>query len=411
MAEQIGKWPVGSTAVASLNSRYSDSVNNVGREVIVCSASISGIKFYGLRYGRMAPAGHFEFYGSLASDRLFRDFNNYTANVLGVKFSADKEHAVVFLAGTTTPNANTGLKFFKRASDGKYDQLTTPQGALSCIYDFDISDDGQFAAATSASSNYIDVFKRTGDVWAQVSVESGLVQTTNGVAGGIRRIFDHNNMIHLGTNSKNSAVPIIQTLIYNDTSNLFERQTPTGLAYNIDAAGLDYYYDGTNYYYACADISTPYLYVYKSSDGLDFTPLTVNGIPSYQHYAPAWDPSGTYLFTAANNIGVQMAVYKRDGDTLTYIDSPFDELFPVFSVTTIKYVSWSPDSKYLIIVKNAGRDDDDGAWMYRRVGDNFYRVSGPHYYQSTHADSGDVSMTGDWLFDHSSATINYIHWK
>tara|TARA_B110000977_G_scaffold100891_1_gene132326 strand:+ start:198 stop:1433 length:1236 start_codon:yes stop_codon:yes gene_type:complete len=411
MAKTIGKWPVGSTAVASLNSSYSDSVNNVGREVIVFSAAISGSKFGGLRYGRMAQDGHFEFYGNLASERIFRDFNVYTAAPQGMRFSADKEYAIIFFAGVTSDTANTGLKFFKRASDGLYDVLTSPAGGLNSSYDFDISDDGQFACITSASAGYAQAFKRTGDVWAIVAVVSGLLTTTNGIGSGIRRIFDHNNMMHFGTNSSSGSKTAIQARVYNPGTGSFTEQVLTGLPVSKTYPGIDYYYDGTNYYYAAADLGTPQLAIYKTSDGINFTALTVIGTPNYQHYTPAWDPSGTYLFTIINNIGVQMGVYKRVGDTLTYIDSPFDELFPVFGATTIKHISWSPDSKYVIIAKNNGQNDDDGAWMYRREGDSFYRVSGSHYWSSDVTNIPHPSETGDWLFEHGSSTINYIHWR
>jgi len=407
MARKIGKWPVGSVAVESLNGSYSDSVNNVGREVIVFSSSISGSKFGGLRYGRMTQDGHFEFYGNLASERIFRDFNVYTAAPQGIRFSADKEYAIIFFAGITSNTANVGLKFFKRAADGKYDLLTSPTGTLSCSYDFDISDDGQFACITSASAPYMEHYKRTGDVWEKLGTGTGTRQTTNTVGPGIRRIFDHNNIAHFGSNQVGT---IIQTLAYNAGSNSFQVQSTTGLPTNRDAPGLSYYYDGTNYYYACADIAPPYLNVYKTSDGLNFTEVTVNGIPSFQHYTGAWDPSGTYLFTIVNNIEVQMGVYRRIGDTLTYIDSPFDELFPVFGATTVKHISWSPDSKYVTISKSAGQNDDDGTWMYRREGDSFYRVSGSHYF-SSNVTSGQPAQTGDWLFEHGSSTINYIHWR
>lgn len=410
MAKKIGKWPVGSTAVASLNSSYSDSINNVGREVIAFSTNVGGSKFGGLRYGRMTQDGHFDFYGNLASERIFRDFNVYTAAPLGMRFSADKEYAILFFSGVTSNTANTGLKFFKRAADGKYDQLDSPAGTLNCSYDFDISDDGQFACITSAATPYMEYYKRTGDVWEKLPAVTGTIprSTTNGVGNGIRRIFDHNNMAHFGSND---ATTLIQTLAYNAGTNQFVVQSTTGLPTNRDAAGLDYYYDGTNYYYACTDISPPYLNVYKTSDGLNFTEVTVNGIPSFQHYAVAWDPSGTYLFIIINNIGVQMAVYKRVGDTLTYINSPFDELFPVFGVTTVQHVSWSPDSKYVIIAKSHGQDDDDGAWMYRREGDSFYRVSGSHYWSNNVTNIPHPSEAGDWLFEYGQASINSIHWR
>jgi len=409
MAKTIGKWPVGSTAVASLNSSYSDSVNNIGREVIVFSTAISGSKFGGLRYGRMAQAGHFEFYGNLASERIFRDFNVYTAAPLGMRFSADKEYAIIFFAGVTSVTANTGLKFFKRAADGLYDVLASPAGQINCSYDFDISDDGQFACITSSAVPYMEYYKRTGDVWEKLSAGISFTRQTSSSSGtGIRRIFDHNNIAQHGSNQVGT---LIQTLAYDAGTNQFVVQSTTGLPTNRDAAGLGYYYDGTNYYYACTDISAPYLNVYKTSDGLNFTEVTVNGIPSFQHYAVAWDPSGTYLFTIINNIGVQMGVYKRVGDTLTYIDSPFDELFPVFGATTIRFISWSPDSKYVIIAKNAGQNDDDGAWMYRREGDSFYRVSGSHYFSSNVTNIPHPSETGDWLFEHGNSSINYIHWR
>src|SRR6056300_608420 len=95
-----------------------------------------------------------------SSIRLF-NHNFYNINTYDIAFSADKTYAVILTAGVS------GLKFYKLNSQGTYDQLTQPTGALSLTDVCDISDDGQYACALSASSPYIEIYKRTGDTWTK----------------------------------------------------------------------------------------------------------------------------------------------------------------------------------------------------------------------------------------------------
>lgn len=310
----------------------------------------------------------------ISANRLFRGYNFFNTTVTDIAFSADKVYCVLIV----WPN----LLFFKLAADGKYDYMASqPTSSISIDYVCDITEDGQFAAGTSASSPYIEFYKRTGDTWEKLNAITGTLQTSNSATKN--RIFDKFNLAH-AINNFSSGINF-QTFQYNPTSNVFEVSTTTGLGALPNNGGLDWVWDGTQYYFASTDLASPYITLYKTTDGLNFTDLSSNiaGKPSYQHWSCGWDPSGTYLLVYINNASHAFGIYKRDGDNLNYLGpTAFDEL-PISALVTTRYhISWSKDSKYVMICSGSGTSSPYGSWMYRRSGDNFYRIQAPDYYNN-----------------------------
>ena len=374
MAKFIGNTkpsPIAKRRLLDLNGVYQRSVNQEGYYGIFCNNALDvSLLQGGMQLAKLNSNKVFEFLpNNDGSVRLF-NANFYNQNIIDIAFSADRTYSVVQIAGVN------GLRFFKLNSQGTYDELTQPGGgSLSLSYSCDMSDDGQYVCALSASSPYIEIYKRTGDTWARdlMSASDMLEPGFDTYSSG--RMFDHFNLIHLSNNSSNN-VRVMQVLERDSNDDIWKvRTNVTGLGSSTAHNGFNYYYDGTTYYYVCTDISSPYISFFKTTNGIDFTDLSSNitNKVSYQHYEPKWDPSGTYCFININNTDHVFGVYKRDGDNLDYLGpSAFDQ-FPTNGArpTSRNVMTWSFDGKYVIIPG----DGNYGSFMYERIGDNFYLVS------------------------------------
>lgn len=348
---------------------FQRAVNKEGYHGLMLNSS-NDIHFTngGLLHLKMNHKQCFDIVGSLWADHLF-SANFYNETVVDLAFSADKTYGCLL--------SQNKLRFVKlNTATGKYDELTQPANTLTGSYNCDMSDDGQHAAMLSASAPYIEFYHRVGDTWTKCAAAiSGTMTTIGPDAYYTGRIFDGNNIAHVSNNGSLSIT--FQTLTYNSGTDGWEVATTSGLG-TVGHSGLDYYYDGSTYYYVCSDISSPYVSFFKTTDSINFTDLSANitNKVNYQHYEPVWDPTGTYCFMNINDASHVFGVFKRDGDNLNYLGpTAFDELPPTASPTQRNTTTWSPDGKYVIIVAPSSYC----TYMYERIGDNFYLVSKANY--------------------------------
>jgi hypothetical protein len=403
MAKFIGNSkpsPIAKNRLLDLTGVYQRAVNQDGYYGIFCNSTYDTSMIQGtMVLAKLNSNKLFEFLpNNDSSVRLFNS-NFYNVDVIDIEFSADKTYAVVFTNGVN------GLKFFKLNSQGTYDELTQPgDGILSLLYGGDMSPDGQFVCARSNTSPYIEVYKRTGDTWARETLSSTNVLQPANDANFTGRMFDHYNLLHFSNGSTND-IRVMQVLERDSNDDTWKVRTDmTGLSDSKAHAGLDFYYDGTTYYYVCTDGGSPYISFFKTTDGINFTDLSSNITNKVidPHYDPKWDPTGTYCFIKISNNDHAFGVYKRDGDNLNYLGpSAFDQFPPTASSTSRETTTWSHDSKYVI---NLG-GGTSGSWMYERIGDNFYLVS------SVVSNLDNVTpLSGDYLTPQNNVSIYKFVW-
>ena len=400
MAKMIGPW----------TNRTNPVLTNTGMDyldkykVIICTAGQTARKSSGM-FASLDKNYKFIDTSYYAKNRLFKPFNiMYNATISDLRFSADKTYAVMLRVND--------LLFFKKDTDSRYYPLEpTITGALGGSYMCDISPDGQYAVNFSATSPYLQFYKRTGDTWAALPTISAPVTPTNGV-GTLGRIFNNNNLAYVGNNGSNGN--IIQVFAYSSGAGTFVAQTTTGIptvASSSNAPSLAIY---SNNYFVTAGINVPRLRFYKTSDGLNFTDLSANisSVLGYQYYNATWDPSGTYLFANLNGTGVAntpFCMYKRAGDTLTLLSGAFD-VQPINSIVTNRNsVTWSNDSKFLSIAGgNSLTDTSYGIWLYKRDGDSFTKVGG---YDMPMGGAWTTGTTPDFDYQNTfSGAVNKIFW-
>lgn len=403
MAKFIGNTkpsPIAKRRLLDLNEVYQRSVNQEGYYGIFCNTTLDIELIQGnMQLAKLNRNRVFEFLpNNDSSVRLFNS-NFYNQNIIDIAFSADRTYSVVLFIGVN------GLRFFKLNSQGTYDELTQPGGGSIVLgYVCDMSDDGQYVCALSASAPYIEIYKRTGDTWARDLLSASNLFVPGFDAYSTGRMFDHFNLIHLSNNSSND-VRVMQVLERDSNDDTWKVRTDvTGLGGSTAHSGFNYSYDGTTYYYVCTDISSPYISFFKTTNGIDFTNLSSNitNKVNYQHYEPVWDPSGTYCFININNTSHAFGVYKRDGDNLDYLGpSVFDQLPASAAPTSRNTTTWSLDGKYVIIASGSSY----GTYMYERVGDNFYLVG------NAFLNSDLVTpLSGNYITQQNNLTFNKFVW-
>ena len=383
MANMLGNWQLTRLQrppVNSLNASYAYKNSKNEYQVIVCQTSSTTKYINNLYVAQMQTDETFTLLGENTLERLFK-YNARGKAILNIAFSANKQYAVVLISGITGGAYNTGVKFFKLDTDGRYALMSdiTNLSNLSVSYFCDISPDGTYACAFSATSPYLEFYSRSGDTWSWVNMNPASI-TIPGLLGG-RKVFDSNNRAYI-TNNGTDSFKAIQVLSWDSGTSQWLAATTTGLP-SVGYSGLDFTNDG---YYACTDTSSPYFKVFKSSNGLDFTDISsgIDSVQASQYYNPSWDPTGTYLVCCVNNATYPFIMYKRSGDTLTRLTTAFDQLPTTALSTSRNFITWSNDSKYLCIPSASGTTAPYGLWMYRRDGDNFYHI-GQSYYPTNDA--------------------------
>lgn len=398
MANMLGNWyltRLQRPPVNSLNQNYAYSNSKNQYNVIVCRGASSNFSISNLYVAQMQADESFTLLGENTLERLFK-YNTFNFALLNVAFSSDRVYAVAMGAGQTGAT-NTGVQFFKLDTDGRYALLTAPTGTLSMSYYCDISPDGTFAVGYSATSPYLEFYSRSGDTWSVLSATVNIVAP--GSAQKLTKLFNSSNLVYIGNNSGSGAA--FQVLTYDAANSRFTTASPTGLG-STSFPGISW---TTNGYYASTGLSSPYLKLWKSANGIDFTDISagIDSIQASQHYTTSWDPTNTYMVAIVNNGTYPFIMYKRSGDTLTRLTTAFNELPTSALVTSRNSITWSKDSKYLCIAGASGTTTPYGVWMYRREGDNFYHI-GQSYYLSAAAAYVDYKNP----FNQANQTINHV---
>lgn len=377
MARVIGNRkssPLDKDPVSSLNSVLDIKSNNHDRLGFLLSGTVANqYRFNVVTLVRMNYDRGFDIIdGSTVKGNLFRDWKRDSAVGVDIRFSEDRTWCAIFLTGTNIAEGSVndhryGVQFFKwNPSLKRYDHLDSIAGNLATGESGDISYDGQFVAKRSGVTPYCEFYQRTGDTWTLLPTITGSVAS---VAYGKHKMFNKQfGYVYWGNNTNDTAGAFVG---YEFNGTTFTQVTLSG----IGTGGYHQVDFTENGYFAGGDVSND-LGFWKTSDGINFTDLNSNitGMAPYAHYNISWDPTGTYLFANVNNAAYTFVMYKRDGDTLTRLESAFDQIPPTADITLRTSVTWSPDSKYVFIGASTGTPAGDGCWMYERVGDQFYRV-------------------------------------
>ena len=111
--------------------------------------------------------------------------------------------------------------------------------------------------------------------------------------------------------------------------------------------------------------------VYKRS-GDTFTKLSGVASPGDDHREISWTPDGTYM-AVAFTWGGAVAIYKRDGDTFTRLPNPSEMPSPTMGIA----VRWSSDGTYLAVGSTNFESDVGAVTLYKRDGDTLTKVDSP----------------------------------
>lgn len=401
MARQLGAWinADGGSAlikpsIYSTQQHYDAVVNNDFYKPVLVKAGNSWYKFTPQPL-KMTKGNTFDAVGTMPRDRWQQTIGRAGYSETQTFFtSADMVYGAV--VGTTND-----VTFLKKTSSNNYEVIGTfatvaPVPAVN--YQSSMSPNGEFFFTSSSTSPFLAFFKRTGDTWAQLAAFtlpatgaqftyiSGLLKTVGA------QWYDNSTVVLHQTNSAN--FPTNQNFYvykYNPSTEIFEPQSTTGLYENLRWNANQAAYTPNKEYLVFPSASSPYLRFYKTTNGLDFTDLTSNisFFPPAQHYGASWDPSGTYLFSFINSNAYVFGVWKRTGDSLTFLSNCFSEI-PTVALAGSRYdASWSPDGRYVAIPSSSSTTEPYLLWLYKRQGDYFERVGGTDGYGSfTYSDTG-----------------------
>lgn len=128
---------------------------------------------------------------------------------------------------------------------------------------------------------------------------------------------------------------------------------------------MEYSPDGT--YLAMACSYTPFVYIYKITDGVFNKLANPATLPPGQCNSISWSPDGVYLALACN-VTPFMAIYKRSEDTFNKLTNP-----ATIPTGAGKGCAWSKNGTYLVIAHTT----TPFVSAYKRTGDIFAKLSSP----------------------------------
>ena len=215
------------------------------------------------------------------------------------------------------------------------------------------SSDSVYLATVYESSPYITVYKRTGDVFVNLSTPSVLPG-----GRGLYCAFSPDGS-YLAVVSQNSPYLTVykrngDTFIKLPNPSALPPGTSNGCAFSPDGS-----------YLAVGSQNSPYLTVYKRNGDTFIKLPNPSALPPGTGYSCTFSFDGVYLAVASGN-APYLAVYKRNGDTFTKLSNPAQ-----VPGSYTRSCTFSPDGLFLAFSAfNAPL-----LHLYKRSGDKFEKVA------------------------------------
>jgi WD40 repeat protein len=339
------------------NSAQAVSYSNNGRYLVVAHQSSPYVTAY-VRSGNSLTA-----LSSSAFDIL------PSGTVYSIAFTQDDQYLALGAFSATSGINN--LYVYKVQGD-TFTKIADPSSlpAGNNVQGLSWSPDGTYLAVGTNSSDFLVVYKRSGDTLSALtlaSLPSTPVRSIKFSPDGAYLAVGHNTNPYV--------------TMYKRSGDTF---TPLANPFSTSATGqvwgVDFSRDGT--YFAAAHTTFPYLSIYKRS-GDTFTKLANPAtLPSSQGNAVHFSANGNYLAVAHNN-SPYLSIYKRSGDTFTKLANP-----ATLPAGNGSGAAFSPDGRYLSVAS----------------------ASSPYIttYDLTNGKNVDVKVNGSVIADRTSTTSLYV---
>jgi WD40 repeat protein len=215
----------------------------------------------------------------------------------------------------------------------------------------DWSGSGTYLAVGTQNSQYLTIYKRSGDTLSKLS-------SSPAYSNPVRSVDWSNDDTYLAVGSQTSN-PNRLTVYKRSSNDIF-----TALSVSVPGNGVvSVAWSPNSSYLAVGTASAPYLTIYKRS-GDTLTALTSPNLPTPMPagYVASvrWSPDSTYLTVGQYNGSQGTLGYKRSGDAFTSLGSSATINFQNFAQ------AWSPDGNYWAV---GGYDAAGTLEVWRRVGD------------------------------------------
>lgn len=217
-----------------------------------------------------------------------------------------------------------------------------PFGTMTFIESFDQagtgygvawSPNGVYLANGKASSPYLSLFRRDGDVLTKVQDVTGPTSTVPTMAWTA-----DSTKLYIGYGTVVAR--------YNRSGDIltFDSSPGSALAGSFQqSTGMSLSPDGA--YLACAHATSPYITVYRTSDWVKLAnPST---LPTSTANGCAWHPSGAYL-AVAHNTSPFVTLYSFSGEVLTKLADP--STLPAGSCNG---VAWGGNGSFLVLTSGS----------------------------------------------------------
>jgi WD40 repeat protein len=239
------------------------------------------------------------------------------------------------------------LVVLKKETDGTVMRLADPTGTAGfSISKVKMSPDGNYFVAVQSVSPFIQIWKRTGDVFDLMSDPANL---PTGAAQ--QATFSQDSTYLVITHSQTPFITIYKLIggVYTKLDN--PTTLPTGNTVGVSATSdMTYLFVGVSVF--------PFLYLYKrSGDVFTKLPDPLN-LPSSSGDAISVSPDSTYVAVGSPQYA-NLAIYKRSGDTFTRIPdlipiifgavatlyfSPVDNILYLFSNNSFLKLAYDPST-------------------------------------------------------------------
>lgn len=297
-------------------------------------------------------------------------------NVSAPPDATTTQKGVVQLSNSTTSTSET-LAATPKAVKTVDDKIGTLSGLNTTVKDnlvnavnelFTDVSNGKTQIATAITDK--GVAASGGDTFSQLATKIG--QISSEVTG--ETIVKMQTSVALSKGQRVQYTSAIGAKVANPST------LPGGGSYDVA-------YSSDGVYMASADLSSPYITVYKRS-GDTFTKLdNPDVLPTGQASSVAFSPDAAYLAVTYYN-APYVLIYKRSGDTFTKLPNP-----TYVPDGGSRSVAFSPDGIYMGVAHSG----TDIITMYKRAGDTFTKITFPSIV-GTAVGGGTISFSPDGVY-------------
>jgi hypothetical protein len=192
--------------------------------------------------------------------------------------------------------------------------------AMGGVFYFGVSPDGKWMALALNGSGRLLLYRRTNDVWAQVSFGNTFtIPTSTSISTffGISWTADSSMFV-----ASCAGVNYVFAFQLSPDGTTFNYISQSGNGSSNTTTGVSLSPDGT--YLAWPNILNSTSFTMWKWNGGGYSQLATLSLGVSQVtaiYGASWSPDGQFLFIGTNNLNASLIVYRRDGDSFTRIVS------------------------------------------------------------------------------------------